>query len=66
MEITVNGETTDIAQNCSAAQLVEQLGLIGKRIAIEVNQEIVPRSTYNNHILSPGDKVEIVHAVGGG
>ena len=66
MEITVNGESTDIAQECTAEKLIETLGLTGKRIAMEVNQEIVPRSTFTSHTFSAGDKVEIVHAVGGG
>jgi sulfur carrier protein len=42
------------------------MGLGGQRIAMEVNLEIVPRSTYEIHALQPGDRIEVVHAVGGG
>lgn len=52
--------------NMTAAQLVDELGLTGKRIAMEVNMEIVPRSGYDTHTLQENDKVEIVHAIGGG
>ncbi len=52
--------------NCTAAQLVDELELGGKRIAMEINLEIVPRSIYTEVQLHPGDKVEIVHAIGGG
>jgi len=66
MEITVNGQTQTVPEGFTAAQLVAQMGLEGRRIAMEVNLEIVPRSTYPGHALNPGDRVEIVHAVGGG
>jgi len=66
MEIVVNGQPQNVPEGFTAAQLVEQMGLAGRRIAMEVNLEIVPRSTYEGHALSPGDKIEIVHAVGGG
>ncbi len=66
MEITVNGQSQIIPQGFTAAQLVEQMGLMGRHIAMEVNLEIVPRSTYVEHVLNGGDKIEIVHAVGGG
>lgn len=66
MEIKVNGEPRQVAEGCTAAALVETMGLSGKRIAMEVNMEIVPRSTYPEFTFNPGDKIEIVHAVGGG
>ncbi|MDH5446707.1 MAG: sulfur carrier protein ThiS [Gammaproteobacteria bacterium] len=66
MEIIVNGQSQSVPEGFTAAQLVEQMGLGGRRIAMEVNLEIVPRSTYDAHALSSGDKIEIVHAVGGG
>ena len=66
MHIFINGESREVPPEYTAALLVEELGLTGRRIAMEVNQEIVPRSTYNAHVLQNGDKVEIVHAVGGG
>lgn len=66
MKIYLNGEAREVPDNFTAAQLVEELGLTGKRIAMEVNMEIVPRSSYDSHILNDSDKVEIVHAIGGG
>ena len=66
MKIIVNGEQKDVADGLTAAQLVEDMEITGKRIAMEVNLEIVPRSTYAEHSFNAGDKVEIVHAVGGG
>ena len=66
MEIIVNGETRSVADGYTAAQLVSDMGLEGRRIAMEVNLEIVPRSTYTDHTLKSGDRIEIVHAVGGG
>jgi len=66
MQVIVNGKPTDIPDRATAADLVEQLGLGGKRIAMEVNRDIVPRSRYRQHALQPGDRVEIVHAIGGG
>ena len=66
MNIYLNGEARQVPDNCSAAQLVEELGLSGKRIAMEVNREIVPRSSYADTPLQTDDKVEIVHAIGGG
>lgn len=66
MKIYLNGEAREVPDNYTAAALVEELGLAGKRIAMEVNMEIVPRSGYEAHTLSEGDKVELVHAIGGG
>ena len=66
MNITVNGENRTLQAETSLAQLVESLGLKEKRIAVEVNLDIVPRSEYDNFILSDNDTVEIVNAIGGG
>jgi sulfur carrier protein len=66
MKITLNGETRQIPNDYTAAQLVELLDMTGERMAMEVNQEIVPRSTYEQHVLCHGDKIEIVGAIGGG
>jgi thiamine biosynthesis protein ThiS len=66
MKIIVNGEDKQVAEDFTAAQLVEAMGLTGKRIAMEVNLEIVPRSVYQEFTFNADDKVEIVHAVGGG
>ncbi len=66
VQIVVNGENTAVADHATIAQLIEQLGLTGKRIAIEINQTIVPRSAHTGTVLHSGDCVEIVHAIGGG
>ncbi len=66
MQIHLNGEQQQVPDNISMAALIESLGLSGKRIAVEVNEELVPRSTYSDHKLKPQDIVEIVHAIGGG
>ncbi|MHB8915561.1 MAG: sulfur carrier protein ThiS [Thiobacillus sp.] len=66
MELIINGETRAFAAPISLAQLVDTLALAGKRIAIEKNGEIVPRSLYAETLLVDNDRLEIVVAVGGG
>jgi len=66
MQIIVNGEQREVLENLTAAQLVKDMDIFGKRIAMEVNLEIVPRSIYGEYAFKAGDKIEIVHAVGGG
>lgn len=66
MQIVVNGEARSFSAPLSVAQLVESLDLTGKRIAVEKNGEIVPRSRHAETALADGDRLEIVVAVGGG
>ncbi len=67
LKLTVNGVVTSVAVDESTlAALVTTLGLAGKRIAIEKNGEIVPRSRYATTMVVRGDRLEIVGAVGGG
>ena len=66
MHIRLNGEDRAIDDGTTLAQLVDQLDLAGKRLAIEVNDELVPRSEHAQHALADGDRVEIVQAIGGG
>jgi len=66
MEIILNGEATVIPEHTTALQLLDIADLAGKRVAMEINCEIVPRSTYETHSLQTGDKVEVVRAIGGG
>ena len=66
MEITLNGALHTIADQTSASGLLQSLGLSDQRLALEINREIVPRSTFEQHIIRPGDTVEIVRAIGGG
>jgi sulfur carrier protein len=65
LTVAVNGVPRDVAAG-SVADLVAALGLAGKRIAVERNGEIVPRSRYTQTPLVQGDRLEIVGAVGGG
>jgi thiamine biosynthesis protein ThiS len=66
MNIVLNGELRAVPPGANPARVIELLALAGRRIAVEVNGEIVPRSRYAEHELKPGDRVEIDHAVGGG
>lgn len=66
MHITLNGHPHDCADNISVSQLLNDAGYAGRRVAVEVNHEIVPRSLHDGHALREGDHVEIVHAIGGG
>ena len=66
IQLSVNGEPRSIAPGASVARLIEELALTGKRIAVERNGEIVPRSRYGETELAEGDQLEIVVAVGGG
>ncbi len=66
MEITLNGEPRAIAATMTVLELLAQEGLGERRVAVEVNGEIVPRSRHGEHALASGDRIEIVHALGGG
>lgn len=66
MQILVNGEAIDLRGSLSVDQLLRKRGLSGRRIAVEVNGEIVPRSEHADRRLREGDRVEIVQAIGGG
>ncbi|MCE8036458.1 MAG: sulfur carrier protein ThiS [Halomonadaceae bacterium] len=66
MQIQLNGEPRDLAPGFTVAQLVDDLGLTGRRIAVERNEEIVPKSEHDATRLADGDRIEIVHAIGGG
>lgn len=64
--LTINGASQTFPSALSIAELIAHLGYTGKRIALERNGEIVPRSTYANVSLVNGDQLELVVAVGGG
>lgn len=66
MNILLNGESKEVTDNITASELIQQLGLTGKRLAMEVNMEIIPRSAFDEFVINPNDSVEIVHAIGGG
>ncbi|MEC7814982.1 MAG: sulfur carrier protein ThiS [Pseudomonadota bacterium] len=66
MQVQVNGEAMELPEGATIAALIERLALAGKRLAVEVNEDIVPRSEHPGFALSDGDRVEVVHAIGGG
>ena len=66
MQILLNGAPRDCAQGITIASLLEEAGYAGKRVAVEVNREIVPRSLHLKYVVAEGDNVEVIHAVGGG
>lgn len=66
MDILLNGEPRTLAAPASVLELLQTEGLQDRRVAVEVNGEIVPRSRHAEWALVAGDRVEIVHALGGG
>ena len=66
MKLQINGEARDFPGPLSLASLVEQLGMNQDRVAVELNRDIVPRELWAETPLGEGDRVEIVHFVGGG
>jgi sulfur carrier protein len=66
MQIQLNGESREIPAHSTLAELLEHEGLAGRRVAVEINLEIVPRSQHAGRVLADGDRVEIVQAIGGG
>ena len=66
MRIYVNGEARELSSTLSIAELITQLDLPAPRIAIELNREVVRRNDWGGTMLKDGDRIEIVHFVGGG
>lgn len=66
LELTLNGERRQLAAAMTLADLLESLGLDRRKVAVERNREIVPRSLYQATWLEGGDALEIVHFIGGG
>jgi len=64
--IVINGEEREVEQSLSLSQLLSRLGLSPGRVAVEVNREVVPRTSFDKRFLVEGDRVEVVHFVGGG
>ena len=64
--IVLNGSEKQVENNISVSQLLEELGLGEKRLAVEINQQIIPRSSFADHTVCEKDNVEIVQAIGGG
>ncbi len=66
MQLMINGESRRVEEAISIAQLLEMSDLSGKRIAVEVNESIIPKGRHAETRLKDGDKIEIIHAIGGG
>lgn len=66
MQIQVNGDKLALPAGATIATLIKQMALDGKRLAVEINEDIVPRSQHVEFTLSEGDVVEVVQAIGGG
>lgn len=66
MEIALNGQTHQVPEGATVATMLQQLGIDARRVAVEVNVTIIKRSAYETTVLRPGDRVEVVHLVGGG
>jgi sulfur carrier protein len=66
MKIQLNGEQREFAERCTVLAMLQAAGFGDRRVAVEVNREIVPRSAHGARTLAEGDQVEIIQAIGGG
>lgn len=66
MDVTVNGEKRALADGMTVVDLLATLALTQRRVAVEINRELVPRSLHGQRKINPGDAIEIVSLVGGG
>ena len=66
MQVVLNGENRALAPGLSVAGLLKDLGIDGRKVAVERNLEIVPKSAFATTQLADGDRLEIVHFIGGG
>ena len=66
MLIVLNGDSMETADDSTIETLLQRLGISRERVAVELNADIVPKNDYEERLLSDGDKIEIVHFVGGG
>lgn len=66
MHIQLNGEPFELPDGATVLALLTRLDLVGRRVAVELNLDIVPRSQHETTALREGDQVEVVHAIGGG
>jgi len=66
MRIQLNGESREFTAPQTVASLLDAAGFAGRRVAVEVNREIVPKSRHDAHVLGDDDQVEIIQAMGGG
>ena len=66
MNITLNGQAKSLNEDTYLSQLIKELNIEGRRIAVEINQQIIPKSEHTTYKIQDGDSIEIVHAIGGG
>lgn len=66
MQVTINGDRHQLEDGVSLSELLENLELTGKRVAVEINESIVPKSQHSNWTIQADDTIEIIHAIGGG
>ena len=66
VDVRLNGEGHQVSDGCSVAQLLDELGLAGRKVAVELNRDILAREDYSTRRLAAGDVVEVVQFVGGG
>ncbi|MCE8043506.1 sulfur carrier protein ThiS [Halomonas daqingensis] len=66
MQVWINGETRVLSPEMTIRQLLVASRLEGRRVAVELNEQIVPRSQHDTFQIRDGDRIEIVHAIGGG
>lgn len=66
MDLNINGEARQMPDGLTVTSLVGHLGMKTDRVAVELNQQIVPRTNWDSTVLKDGDRLEIVHFVGGG
>ena len=66
MQVTLNGESRHVRDGISVAELINELSLNGRRLAVELNCAVLPRTNYEETALAAGDVIEIVHFIGGG
>jgi sulfur carrier protein len=66
MKLQINGHSRDFSGPLSVLSLLEAMGLGERRVAVELNQQIVPRSRHGQQQLAEGDQIEIIQAIGGG
>jgi sulfur carrier protein len=66
MRVRLNGESREFGDGTTVAELIGALGLAGRRVAVEVNRDVLPRAVFAQRRLRDGDEIEIVHFIGGG
>lgn len=66
MKILVNGQDREVPVGSTVSQLIDELGIEARHVAVEINLELVPRARHREHVLCDGDRLEVVTLVGGG